>query len=167
MIYRIKIYLILFFFLLSCSNVDFVYKDNVNLTSPLYNKTSFDFSGKDLSSLYRYASRYFGDGKHNEFILKIFIEEKQIKRSVRKNQSISKQDFELLFKYKLIKSDNNCVVLNKEIFSNFSYVPKSSGYNFGSDQSLKKMYELTTKNNLEEFSNFISGFGILDCKNES
>ena len=62
MIMKILLFLAIFF-LTSCSGVDFVYKNNVNLTIPLYNKTLVDFSGVKISSLYRYSSQYFGKNK--------------------------------------------------------------------------------------------------------
>ena len=41
-------YLFLIFFIASCSDIEFVYKDNKNLINPLYEKTDVNASGVDL-----------------------------------------------------------------------------------------------------------------------
>ena len=153
----------LFIFLISCSNVNFVYEKNNNLTNPIYNKTFYNFSGKEITSAYRYADIYFGSSENSEYELDIKIEEKKIKRSVQSNQAIAKLDYELSFFYNLRNVDKKCLVYNKNIISNFSYVPKSSGYNFGSDQSLIKMYDLAAKENMGKFSVFLSEVDINSC----
>ena len=55
----------------------------------------------------------------------------------------------------------------KEIVSRFSYVPKSSGYNFSSDKSLEKLYQVAVNNNLEEFISLVSELDKLSCDNEN
>ena len=72
-------------------------------------------------------------------------------------------DYNLEFFYSLIDLNKNCVVYEKSLFSNFSYVPKSEGYNFGSDESLDQMYKLATKENIERFVRFISAEKLV-CK---
>ena len=142
---------LLLLFLLSCSQLDFVYKDSKNLTNPIYNKTSYVFFGKDIPSIYRYASRYLGNNKAEFFNLSVSIEENKVRRSVQSNQAVEKLDYELSFNYKLNNIENNCLVYEKDIISKFSYVPKSEGYNFGSDQSLEKMYDLGAETNIIKF----------------
>ena len=50
-----------------------------------------------------------------------------------------------------------------EILSSFSIVPKSAGYNYGTDASLEKKYELTISDNLNPFISFLSGFNLNQC----
>ena len=38
-----------FYFIISCSDIEFVYKDDKNLINPLYQKTKVITSGTDLS----------------------------------------------------------------------------------------------------------------------
>ena len=45
----------------------------------------------------------------------------------------------------------NCVTFNKELVSYFSIIPKSSGYNYGTDSSLEKKYQLAITENLNRF----------------
>ena len=43
-------------------------------------------------------------------------------------------------------------------------LPKSSGYNYGTDASLEKKYELSVTNNLNQFITFVSGVDLNNCK---
>ena len=158
--------LIALFFLYSCSQIDFVYKDSRNLTNPIYNKTQYSFSGIDISSSYRYSTKYFGSTKTPSYNLKINIEEEKVKRSVQSSQAVSKLDYELTFEYALSDKEKDCLVYKDILISRFSYVPKSSGYNFGSDRSLDKMYELAANNNFYNFIRSISEESISVCLDE-
>ena len=158
--------IIIFLFSASCNKISFTYNNNTNLTNPIYNKTEVFISGKDIPSLYRYVSSYIGRNKSPAYQLEISIEEEKIKRSVQTNQAVSKLDYELKFVY-ILKKNNSCKLYEKTIFSGFSYVPKSEGYNFGSDESLEKMYELSSKENIEMFINSISELNLETCNNEA
>ena len=48
------------------------------------------------------------------------------------------------------------LIYKKEILSYFSIIPKSSGYNYGTDTSLEKKYELAITENLNRFVSIIS-----------
>ena len=152
--------------LVSCGGVDFVYNNPANLTNSLYDKTSYKFSGKDLPTANKYASIYFGKNISPEFSLEINISEDKTKKSVQQNQAVSKIDYKLTFNYTLSKV-SGCLVYNKLIYSRFSYVPKSDGYNFGSDESLKKLYELSIEENLTKFLDFVSNVNLTTCLNEN
>ena len=76
-------------------------------------------------------------------------------------------DYELTFIYSLTNLETKCSVLKTDVVSKFSYVPKSSGYNFGSDQSLQKLYELAVKSNLTQFIDSIKQENLNTCKNEN
>ena len=147
----------------SCSGIEFVYKEQENLTNPIYNKTVVNLSGKEIPFAQRYISTYIGNGSDKMYSLGIGISEEKIKRSVQSNQAVSKMDYNLEFVYSLRDLNKNCVVYEKSLFSNFSYVPKSEGYNFGSDESLDQMYKLATKENIERFVRFISAEKLV-CK---
>ena len=155
------------FFLTSCGGVDFVYKNSTNLNNPAYNKTLVSFSGVKLPHLYRYSSQYFGKNKNYSYDLFVEISESKIKRSVQKNQAISKLDYELNFYYEFFSLAKQCIVYEKNIISKFSFEPKSSGYNFGSDQSLEMLYKLAIKTNLQQFIGSIAYQEGFDCVNES
>ena len=163
-----KISLFFVFFLVSCGSIDFVYDNNTNLNNPIYNKTIIELSGVENSYVYKYSSRYFGEGSSSDqYRLNINIEEEKTKRSIQTNQAVSKMDYKLIFNYILIKNNKNCEVLNMSIASRFTHEPKAEGYNFGSDQSLERLYELATKNNLQDFIDKLSNKNTFKCINEN
>tara|TARA_B100000989_G_scaffold273364_1_gene231454 strand:- start:1771 stop:2259 length:489 start_codon:yes stop_codon:yes gene_type:complete len=157
-------YVVLFFFTTSCSNLEFVYNDSLNLINPLYERTSVVVSGVDLVFMNSYIPMFFGKNKNNDFNLLINIKEKKIKRSVETNQATSDLRYELRFFYKLFSNIENCNIYEKEILSYFSIIPKSAGYNYGTDASLEKKYELAVNDNLNQFISFLSGVNINNCK---
>ena len=107
---------------------------------------------------------FFGENKEGGFKLLINIEEKKIKRSVETNQATSNLRYELRFSYNLFSNPKNCLIYEKEILSYFSIIPKSDGYNYGTDASLENKYELAIAENLNQFISFISGIDINNCK---
>lgn len=156
--------IIVFIFISSCSNMDFTYKNNGNLTNPMYQKTNVTTSGVNLVYINSYIPTVFGENKDNNYNLIIEIEEKKTKSSVEKNQATSNLRYELRFKYTLVLIEQNCVTYEKEIVSYFSIIPKSEGYNYGTDASLEKKYELVIVDNLSQFISFVSAKNINICQ---
>ncbi len=154
----------LFFIIISCSNVEFVYKEKGNLINPLYEKTNVVTSGVDFVFIQSYIPTVFGTTKEKNFNLLINIKEKKIKRSVETNQAVSNLRYELRFRYTIRSIEKSCITYEKEILSLFSIIPKSSGYNYGTDTSLEKKYELAIIENLNQFVSFLSGADIKNCK---
>ena len=157
------IFLLIIFFVASCSKLEFVYKDSKNLTNPLYEKTRVSISGFDIVYINSYVPMFFGKDKDAAFNLLIDIKEKKTKRSVETNQATSNLRYELRFSYVLTSNTKNCVTYKKEILSYFNITPKSEGYNYGSDTSLEKKYELAVTDNLNQFVSFLSGTDINSC----
>ena len=106
---------------------------------------------------------FFGNTYDEDFILSINIGEKKLKRSVETNQSTTTLRYELRFFYSILSKELNCIVFEKEILSYFSIVPKSSGYNYGTDASLEKKYELAVTDNLNQFVSLLSVDQIKNC----
>ena len=69
-------------------------------------------------------------------------------------------------KESVFNNTNKCFVFKKTLTSRFSIEPKSSGYNFGSDQSLQRLYDLSIKNNFQQFISFINEINSKKCLNE-
>ncbi len=153
-----------FIFISSCSSLDFTYKNNVNLTNPLYEKTNVITSGVNLTYLNSYIPTVFGDIKDNTYNLIIEIAEDKTKSSVETNQATSNMRYEIRFKYTLVMVEQDCVTYKKEILSYFTIIPKSEGYNFGTDASLEKKYELVIADNLSQFISLISSNDITSCQ---
>ena len=157
-------YIFLFFILLSCGNIEFLNSDKGNLTNPIYNKTKVITSGVDLSFVSSYIPMFFGNNKENYYSLSINIKERKTKTSIESNQAASNIRYELRFDYVLVSVKKKCVIYEKEILSNFSIIPKSSGYNYGTDSSLEKKYELVVIENLNRFVSFLSGINLEKCR---
>ena len=150
--------------ILSCDKLEFVYGDKERFSNPLYEKVIVTLQGKDLPYVKSYVSLLFGNKNNAEYALSININEKQTKRSVETNQVISNLSYELEFVYSLKSNILNCVIYNKEKQTAFDIIPKSSGYNYGTDISLEKKYELAIKENLNEFILDLSGINLTKCK---
>lgn len=158
--------LIIFIFLLinlSCAEFEFVYNDNQNLINPLYGKTNVETAGKDLVFMNSYISMFFGNNSENKYNLFINIEEEKVNRSVETNQATSNLEYELRFFYIVETIIEKCIVYEKEIISNFLIIPKASGYNYGTEASLEKKYELAITENLNRFVSFLSETDINNC----
>jgi len=158
------IVLLLFVLMCSCTNIDFIYKQSQKLENPIYKKTSYQISGKEIPTMYSNIVKYFGNSPNPSYTLNINTREKTVRRSVQSNQAVSKVDYELQFNYSLKNHSKDCMVLEKKVITRFSYTPKSSGYNYGSDQSLERMYDLSTLQSLEQFTNEIYSKDLESCK---
>ncbi len=156
-------FIIIFIFLSSCSSVDFVYNKNQNLTNPLYQKTKVTNAGVEINFFSSYVPMFFGENIENLYNLFIKIEEKKTKRSVETNQATSNLRYELRFTYTLVSNEKNCVTYKKELLSYFSILPKSSGYNYGTDSSIEKKYELAITDNLNRYVSILQGMSINNC----
>ena len=150
-------------FIISCGDIDFVYKENKNLINPLYGKTEVSTSGLDINFMNSYLPMFFGNKKDGPFSLSIKIEENKIKSSVETNQATSKLRYELKFIYTIVLKEKNCEIFNKELVSHFSIIPKSSGYNYGTDSSLEKKYQLAITENLNRFVSIIIDRDLKSC----
>ncbi len=153
----------IFIFILSCGDIDFVYKEDKNLINPLYEKTEVSASGFNMNFMNSYLPMFFGNNKNDHFNLSIKIEQNKTKSSVETNQAVSKLRYELIFVYTLELNEKNCVTFEKELISYFSIIPKSSGYNYGTDSSLEKKYELAITENLNRFVSIILDKDLNSC----
>ena len=157
------LFIFLFFFVVSCGGVEFVYKNEKSLVNPLYQNTKVITSGTNLSFMNSYLLMYFGESNEYTYDLQINVNEKKTKRSVETNQATSNLRYELRFYYALTSIKNNCITFEKEIISYFSIIPKSSGYNHGADTSLEKKYELAVSDNLNQFVSILSDINLDNC----
>ena len=140
----------LLFFIFSCSNIEFVLKDN-SLTNPLRNNTSLLIDKNSEERFVRSLYSYFGNNEKYEYILKTVSSEKKENRIVKNNQVAEKIEYTLEVDYDLYYKTSECKVYNKTIISKFSFTPKSAGYNFGSDRSFDKLYNGSINQNINSF----------------
>ena len=140
----------LLFFVFSCSNIEFVLKDNV-LTNPLKNKTLLLIDKNSDQRFVKSLYSYFGNNEKYEYILKTVFLEKKENRIVKNNQVAEKIEYALEVNYDLYYKISECKVFNKTIISKFSFTPKSAGYNFGSDMSFDKLYSSSVTHKIDSF----------------
>ena len=157
------LYICFFFIFVSCGQIDFVLDSDKKSINPLYEKTDINLGGKDIVFLKSYLPMFFGYNKGQKFELSIRVSEEQKKLSVESNQATSNLGYELRFFYTLRSIDSDCITFKKEILSSFSIIPKSSGFNYGTDSSLQKKYELAVTDNLNQLLSYLSETNLYEC----
>jgi len=149
-----KFKLLLFFLLLSCSNIELVLEDDI-FPKQLKDQVRIVFSENDEEIFIRELYSIFGNNNNGNFILKTSFSEKKENRIVKNNQVAEKIDYELSANYELFYKNRECKIFDKKIVSKFSLFPKSFGYNFGADRSYEKLYADTIKKNVQNFVDLI------------
>ena len=148
----IKKYLTCFFllFIFSCTNIEFILKDG-SKSNPLKGKTIL-LMDKNLEKRFvKVLYSNFGNNEKYEYILKTTFIEKRKNRIVKNNQVAEKIEYTLEVNYELFYKTIECKIYNKTIISEFSFTPKSAGYNFGSDRSFDKFYNSSIDQNINSF----------------
>ena len=140
----------LFFFIFSCSNIEFVLKDSSS-KNPLKNKTMLLVDKNSEEKFVRGLYSNFGNNEKYEYILKTTFLEKKENRIVKNNQVAQKIEYTLEVNYNLFYKTRTCKIYDKTIISKFSFTPKSAGYNFGSDRSFDKLYNSSVDQNINNF----------------
>lgn len=157
------LYICFFFIFISCSQIEFVHDSDERPINLLYEKTDINLGGEDIIFLKTYIPMFFGNNKDERFELSIIVNEEQKKLSVKSNQVTSNLSYELRFFYTLRSNESGCITFKKEILSNFTIMPKSSGFNYGTDSSLDKKYELAVTDNLSQFLSYLSETDLYEC----
>ena len=157
-----KIILISFLILASCSQIDLVLQENKN-PNQLRGKTEVvlgvennEVFGQELFSL-------IGKADSANYILTTSLKETKENRLVKNNQVAEKIDYKLSVEYKLYSKKNNCEIFNKILVTKFSFVPKSFGYNFGSDRSFEELYKNNVRNNIQNFIDLVPIGKTVNC----
>ena len=137
-------------FLLTCSNIEFSYnKDELN--NQLYNKTKINITGDEIPFLNTIVLSRFGISQNGLLDLEINISEKKTKMVIKTNQVSTRIDYEIVINYILSNQSKKCTILTKKQYSRFSFIPKSEGYNFGSDKFLDSLYMRNIENNIDQY----------------
>jgi len=139
------------FVLLGCSNIEFSYNDELN--NQLYNKTDIIITGDEIPFLNSIVLSKFGMSLNGSLGLEINISENKTKVSIKTNQVSTRIDYEIEVNYILRNQSKKCTIFIKKQFSRFSFIPKSEGYNFGSDKFLDNLYIKNIENNIDQFIN--------------
>ena len=145
---------ILFFlmlcFLSACSNIEFSHKKD-KLNNQLYNNTNIKITGDEIPFLNSIVLTKLGTSENGAFYLEINISEKKTKMAIKTNQVSTRIDYEIEINYILKNKSKKCKVLTKKQYSRFSFIPKSEGYNFGSDKFLESLYIRNIESNIGQF----------------
>ena len=70
---------------------------------------------------------------------------------IKTNQISTRIDYEIVINYILSNQSKKCTILTKKQYTRFSFIPKSEGYNFGSDKFLDNLYIRNIENNIDQF----------------
>jgi len=159
--------IVIFFSLASCTNIDFLLDDGTE-ADLLKNKTAIYLSGWDNPVLKEVFFMRLGEASGNKFLLTAEVIQEQTKRSVDENQVAKKIDYKITIDYGLNDIEKKCPnILNRQT-SNFSFTPKSSGYNFASDVLFQDLLRGAVMENLDSFVDFAnSELQSQKCLNEN
>ena len=156
-------------FIVGCSKIDFVILDSPKKS--LNNITSYTVSG-DVSTYYAEAlMKGFGvieNNSNKKLIINLSSSEEIIKTVVGTNQVASSVQHNITANYELITLSGACKKISKTYKFNFTHYPKSEGFNFGTDRSLKEAYQNNVYQNVIDFKNFvINEHNIESCLDET
>ena len=137
--------------LTGCGKIDLLLLDNHD-QNKLRGNTSIVLKGGPVELFAEEVYSFFEDNQKGEYILITTISEKTENRLVKSNQVAEKINYEITVDYEVFYKSMSCNIFNKKIVSSFSFVPKSFGYNFGTDRSLEKLYRSSVVKNIENFA---------------
>ena len=144
---------LVFFSLASCTNIDFLLDEN-DEADFLKNKTTAYINGWDNPVLKEAFFLRLGEASDNRFLITAEAIQKQTKRSVDENQVAKKIDYKIIINYILSDIENKCSNISNSQTSDFSFTPKSSGYNFASDVLFENLLRDAVLKNLDNFMGF-------------
>ena len=145
--------IVIFFSLTSCTNINFLLDDSSD-SDFIKNKTVLYLSGWDNPILKEVFFIELGEASGNRFLLTAEAIQKQTKRSVDENQVAKKIDYKIIINYILSDIENKCSNISNSQTSDFSFTPKSSGYNFASDVLFEDLLRQAVLDNLNIFIDF-------------
>ena len=144
---------VVFYSLASCTNINFLLDEKTRVNF-LKNKTAIYMSGWDSPVLKEAFFLKLGETSDNRFLLTAEVVQEQTKRSVDENQVAKKIDYKIIINYILSDIENKCSNISNSQTSDFSFTPKSSGYNFASDVLFENLLRDAVLKNLDNFMDF-------------
>ena len=166
----IKNIIILFFscFVISCSNLEFVYDYSKGLNN-LNKKTSLTIEGDSANIINAYISSKIITKDYNkaQYLLRIISEKTSEASVIEKDATASKYNikYEVDYIFKNIKE--KCIIVREKIITEDTYDSKSAGYSFGSDLSEKSVSTNILQSNIDMFlNNTVLSIDSFSCKKE-
>ena len=158
-------FLFILFFLVGCSNLEFIYDryyENI-----LKDSTSLTLTGDQKNIAYSQLVSLIGKNVEDVYALEVRVKEIISKEVVDSDSTTSKYNVSHTIRYSLIKTKNECSLLEKKITTTSNYNSKSAGYNFGTDVSKTKTIEDNILSNIEIFLKTASALPDTElCNNE-
>tara|TARA_B100000700_G_C15048306_1_gene859043 strand:- start:1005 stop:1511 length:507 start_codon:yes stop_codon:yes gene_type:complete len=155
--------------LYGCSKIDFILQ-NSSPFSILDGVTSYIISGDNIEYINEALIKNIGTTNKEEdvkFLLKVGINEENIKTSIDTNQVTTSIQYNINISYELITISGSCSNIVRDYKIKFTHYPKSAGYNFGTDNALREIYKRNINENVISFKSFIENKNIQKCLNEN
>ena len=161
-----KIVLFFLFFLYSCSNFDFVYKNNettneLSISEILITGSSEDIIRKTLSN------KFLLNAESDDYRLSVNSKMETKSIVIENDQTASTIEIKYILNYNLFDYKKDCIVFKEIISSLSTYNSRAESYNFGSDLSKEQVAEQVIQDNINKFAYQINTKGNeLECINE-
>ena len=161
-----KIVLFFLFFLYSCSNFDFVYKNNettneLSISEILITGSSEDIIRKTLSN------KFLLNAESDDYRLSVNSKMETKSIVIENDQTASTIEIKYILNYNLFDYKKDCIVFKEIISSLSTYNSRAESYNFGSDLSKEQVTEQVIQDNINKFAYQINTKGNeLECINE-
>ena len=161
-----KIVLFFLFFLYSCSNFDFVYKNNettneLSISEILITGSSEDIIRKTLSN------KFLLNAESDDYRLSVNSKMETKSIVIENDQTASTIEIKYILNYNLFDYKKDCIVFKEIISSLSTYNSRAESYNFGSDLSKEQVTEQVIQDNINKFAYQINTKGNeLRCINE-
>ena len=161
-----KIVLFFLFFLYSCSNFDFVYKNNettneLSISEILITGSSDDIIRKTLSN------KFLLNAESDDYRLSVNSKMETKSIVIENDQTASTIEIKYILNYNLFDYKKDCIVFKEIISSLSTYNSRAESYNFGSDLSKEQVTEQVIQDNINKFAYQINTKGNeLECINE-
>lgn len=148
---KIKIlFLIVSFFIISCSDLVFVYEESQK-KNILKNKSSWVILGDEISMLGVNLNKRLKKTGEPTYIIEILSKKKETNIVTEINQVASKINIQFKIKYVLSFDSDKCIIYEEEVITEASYNSKSEGYSFGTDLSKSEITKSIINENINIF----------------
>ena len=150
-----KVILFFILFLYSCSNFEFVYKNNktgngLSVEEIVVAGSNADIIKKILSNKFLSNEGF----KKYRLSTNSKMETKSI--VIENDQTASTVEIKYILNYSLFDYKKDCVVIEESISSSSIYNSRAESYNFGSDLSKEQVNQEVIRDNINKFANQIN-----------
>lgn len=146
--------IVLLFFLISCSNIEFVYDNQQEHF--LFYKTNIITYGDDNALVKNQLEKFIKNPEGPiKYILTAISKKSSTNLVIEDDQTATQIESSIRIKYTLTSQGGQCLIDEKEIITTLDYKVKSSGYNFGSDSSKKEVNKKNIKKNIKFYLDYL------------